>query len=259
MNTPARLVSAAAAVAAVAVIGILAVPKSGGPGAPQPSPHPTALPSASFPSASPSAPIPLGAGPLAPGTYVGNPFDSVRWTVTVPAGFESAGDARLFPSGVGLGAPNGIGLAILDAGDLYSDPCHGRTADVDSGRSVDDLVNAIHAQTAYVSSSPRPITVAGYTGRQIDVQVPTSVDPTTCTNNGGDPGVPSGTGGWFIWESAKPGQPNVYAQGPANRFHVRAIDVSGRRIVVLTEDFVGTSPDDLATMQAIIDSIRLTP
>jgi hypothetical protein len=62
-------------------------------------------------------------------------------------------------------------------------------------RSVDDLVNAIHAQTAYVSSSPRPITVAGYTGRQIDVQVPTSVDPTTCTSNGGDPGVPSGTGG----------------------------------------------------------------
>ena len=259
MTTSTRFFSAAAAVAAVAVIVVLAVPRAVAPGDALASPSPTTRPSTSSSIVSGPPPVPLRRGPLLPGTYVGNPFDSVRWTVTVPAGLESVDDARLFPSGVGLGAPNGIGLAILDAGDLYSDPCHGPTGDVDSGQSADDLVNAIHAQTAYVSSAPRAVNVAGYAGRQIEVQVPKSVELASCTTNGGDPSVPSGDGGWFIWESAKPGQPNVFAQGPENRFHVRAVDVSGRRIVVLTEDFGGTSPGDLATMQTIIDSIEITP
>jgi hypothetical protein len=30
-------------------------------------------------------------------------------------------------------------------------------------------------------------------------------------------------------------------------------------VIVLTEDYAGTAPADLATMQAIIDSIQFTP
>ena len=66
-------------------------------------------------------------------------------------------------------------------------------------------------------------------------------------------------GGYFVWQSHERGGANVFAQGPGDRFHVRVLDVAGTRVVVLTQDFAGTSAADLATMQAIVDSVEFVP
>jgi hypothetical protein len=263
MNIPTRIAVAGATIAAVAVIVVLALPK--GVSGPAGQPSQTAAVSqraigSQTAGPSPAAtPLTLRAGPLVPGTYVGNPVGSVGWTVTVPPGFEGFGHDGLIPSKTGTGPPDGWGFAVLWAGDLYSDPCHGTTGDLDSGSSVDDLVNAIAAQPMYTSSRPIPVTVGGYSGKQIDIQMPSDVDLATCTNNGGDPAVPAGSGGFFVWQAADIGGANVYAQGPGDRFHIRVLDVAGTRVVVFTQDFSGTSPADRATMEALVDSVEFVP
>jgi hypothetical protein len=263
MTTPARFLSAAAAVAVVAVIAVLALPRAGGgPGAlPSPSATVSQPPPASTtpaPSSSPP-PLTLRGGPLVPGRYIGYPVGAVNWLVTVPSGFEGFGHDGLIPTRTGTGAPNGMGFAVLWVGNLYSDPCHGTSGDIATGSSVDEFINAIAAQPMYASSAPTAVTIGGSSGKQIDIQLPSDVDLATCTNKGGDPSVPTGSGGYFVWQSREASGANVFAQGPGDRFHVRVLDVAGTRVVVLTQDFAGTSTADLATMQAIVDSVEFNP
>jgi len=42
-----------------------------------------------------------------------------------------------------------------------------------------------------------------------------------------------------------------------HRWHIWSLDVDGVRVVVLSEDFAGTSPEDLDEMHAVIESIRI--
>lgn len=49
----------------------------------------------------------------------------------------------------------------------------------------------------------------------------------------------------------------TYAQGPGNRWHLWILDIEGFTAVVLTEDFEGTSPEDQAELQAIVDSVQI--
>ena len=53
--------------------------------------------------------------------------------------------------------------------------------------------------------------------------------------------------------------PAFYARGPSHRWHIRSLDVDGIRVVIQNGDFAGTLPQDIAEMQAIIDSIQIEP
>jgi hypothetical protein len=260
MNGFWKLAAGAAAVAVLALVGMMLMPRPGGVATPgvvaTASPNASARPASGPASAAPSA---LQPGPLAPGRYRGNPVGTVDWIVTVPAGFSAFGHDGVIPDDVDTGPPDGMGFAVLWPGKLYRDPCHGTAGDIDAGTSVDDLIAAISTQPMYETSAPTPSTVGGFSGRQIDILMPSDIDFASCTNNGGDPSVPAGTGGYFIWQSQSRGGANVFAQGPGNRFHVRVLDVAGTRVVVLTEDFPGTSPANLARMDAIVGSLEFSP
>jgi hypothetical protein len=261
MNTPLRVAVSVAAVVAIAVVGISLWPGRGpnGGAVATPSPTPTAVTS---PAPSPTA-MAFHDGVLVPGTYVSRPYSprsQVRFTFTVPAGWEASGDVRVFPTDVGPGAPDGMAFAILGVGDLYSDPCNGTAGDLPTGTSVDGLVNALVAQTAYGVSTPTAISLGGFSGKRLDLQLPSDVDFSTCKNGGGDPAAPrAGIGGYFVWESATPGAPNIYAQGPGNRFHLWILDVDGARAVVMTHDYAGTSAANRAALQGIVDSVQVQP
>jgi hypothetical protein len=59
--------------------------------------------------------------------------------------------------------------------------------DVEVGPTVDDLVAALRANTSYMSSVATPVTIDGYAGQELQLQLPD--DPfTSCDKEPGDAG-----------------------------------------------------------------------
>lgn len=231
MNQALRLGIAAAVVVVAALFGYsyLVAPNIGGPGLGDPSPTPTATPQ------------PLSNGPLDAGPVVAAGFgssESISARFIVPEGWEGFVGVAVLPIS-GTEEPDGMGIVFGEVNDgLYSDPCHGHSGpgDVPVGPTVVDLANALGEQTAYEATEPTDVTLGGYSGKRMDLQLPTDVD--------------SCDGAEFL-----PWPGSIYAQGPDNRWHLWILDVEGDRLVVMSTSFAGTPAEDLAEQQAIIDSI----
>ncbi len=267
MNNFARFAIAVAAVLVVAVIGITLLPNQGGIGGvptptPSPSPSPTASPAA-FP----------GAGPLAAGRYTDTPFlgndasmcgpeptgatpppcteatrdDAIRFTFTVPDGWAGISFLLALAS-EGTTPPGGAGMIFGRGGWLHSDPCltdaqialNDAPPDVPVGPGVDDFANALAEHPLLDVTAPVDVTLAGYAGKYVDLQVPSDI---------------SACAAYFPWE----GGGGPYAQGPSHRWHLWILDVDDVRVVVQAMDYAGTSPQRQAELGAIVDSIQITP
>lgn len=266
MNKIVTIGLGAAAVVVALLVGtqLLGSP-SGGVGS-EPSPTATLEPTATpEPTAEPT-PESDPEGVLAPGTYVARllpaPNDSLTVTFTVPAGWSTSGGdssslGALIPAGdPDVGPPGGIMIQFDDVTTLNGDPCDwsGTADDVSVGPAVDDLVNALLAQTAYEVSDPMDVTIGGYSGKRVDIVHPTepfageSADAPDCDD-----------GNYRIWSTRVHGPHPIYGQGPANRWQTNVLDVDGTRLVIVAADFPGTSPADHAEMDAIIDSFVIEP
>ncbi len=239
MNIIAKFGLAAAVVAIAVVLGFnyLVAPNTGAPSlsdsSPTPSPSPTATPQA------------LGDAPLDPGPVIATGFgasDSVTLRFVVPEGWRGFAGVGVLPAG-GTEAPDGMGIILgeVKAG-LFQDPCHwaGGEPEIPVGPTVEDLANALAAHTAYESSEPVDVSLGGYAGQRVDLQLPSDVE--SCDN-----------GEFYPWVGS------IYAQGPDNRWNVWILDVEGERIVVHSTSFPGTSAEDLAEQQAIVDSLVIEP
>ena len=261
MNLYTKAAATAAAGLVVAVIGYNLLPQNGSQGA-HPSAPPSAVPTPSLsPTPSPAAtPAAFHQGPLTAGTYVMTPFsgmpnastvcmpaapgcvedpadDSIRVTLTVPDGYGAVGERPLI-----WGPEAATGLIILRGSGLYADPCNSRPPpDIAVGPTVDDFADAIAAHPLLDASRPVPVTLAGYSGKYVDLQLP--ADVTTCKPNG------------EFW----PFEPGVYAQGPSHRWHLWILDVEGLRVVIQSMDYPTTPPQQVAELQAIVDSIQIDP
>lgn len=260
MNTYVKLAAGLAAVIVVAVIGWQLLPDNGSFGG---RPTPSPIPSASAPITTPAAtvvPPPILEGALEGGTYRLRPFDgSMFIDATVPAGWNGVPSwAILAP--VGSEAPAGLGMAFLRAEGLFGDPCHwdldgsgvfSQPGDIVVGPTVDDLVTALQANRAYTSSTPTPVTIGGYAGRKLDIQLPSDFDFATCD-------IVTGTsdGVYFVFSGQESG---LFAQGRGNRWQVNVLDVAGKRTILVVNDYAGTPPADRATAQAIVDSMKINP
>ena len=237
MNTFAKGAIVAAAVLVVLVAGYNMLP--GGPGG-QSTPTPIVTPTPS-PTPVPTPQV-LGDGPLSAGTVVAHvgPNRSMDATFTVPAdwrGFD--GSCALPPSDVHVN-----GMCFLGLDGLFSDPCHWsgllEHGDVPVGPSVADLATALTEQDDYEATSPIDATLGGYSGKFVDLHLPTDV--ASCDD-----------GHFFPWAGS------IYAQGPDDLWHLWIIDVEGTRIIVVSNYLEGTSPADQAKLQAVVDSIVFTP
>ncbi|HEY7130956.1 MAG TPA: hypothetical protein VH440_01835 [Candidatus Limnocylindrales bacterium] len=254
MTTGRKIVSAVVALVVVALLGGLVLSRLGGTGNvssanPTPSPSPTA------------SPLAVHEGALEPGRYFISPFrtgsgfgmcmnqpgcseapadDSIRFTFAVPEGWAGVGNDSIWLAGPGNAAPAGAGMLFERGGWLYGDPCHpGSAPDIEVGPTVDDFANALANHPELDVTDPVPTTLAGYSGKYVDLQVPN--DLSDCPGN------------YYPWE------PGLYAQGPGHRWHLWILDVNGIRVVVQSTDYAGTSADDQAALAAIVNSVAIEP
>jgi hypothetical protein len=265
MSAPLRL-AAAAAIGVVAIGGALLLfgragaPNVGGPGA-SASPTPKASPSIAA-ETTPSN-VPLPAGPLVAGTYVSTPFaggamnfcmlppqpgctesedDSISFTFAVPDGWAGIDDA-VWLDAEQSSAPAGATLGFGRGSWLHSDPCLTPAAnaqpDIAVGPSVDEFANAIADHPLLDATDPVPVTLGGFSGKYVDLQLPT--DLAGCATS------------YYPWE------PGIYAQGPGHRWHLWILDVDGVRVVVHATDYAGTSAQHRAELDAIVQSIQIEP
>jgi hypothetical protein len=248
MNKALAFGLAAAAVVIVAILGFrFLVPAGPSIGGPAETPTPTASPAA------------FHVGTLTAGTYVMTPFtgvgasglcmpedsecvedpadDRIRVTLTVPDGYDAVTNGRPLIFG-----PDGdTGLIILRGAGLYTDPCHSTPPpDIAVGPTVDDFANAIADHPLLDATTPVDVTLAGFSGKYIDLQLPADVEQ--CTDA-------------TFW----PYEPGVYAQGPSHQWHLWILDVNGIRVVIQSMDYPSTSADQQAELQAIVSSIQIEP
>jgi hypothetical protein len=221
-----------------------------------------ASPAAASPSASEGpSPDTLREGTLQAGTYTVAPFapsatwgmcmdppqdgcretildDTIAFTFTVPDGWAGAPFEGLWLAGDHNSPPGGAGLSFGRGGWLYSDPCSATPPpDIGVDVTVEAFANALSNHPSLDVSTPIDITLDGYAGKYLELQVPSDI--ATCSD------------GYYPWE------PGLYAQGPDQRWHVWIVDVGGVRVVVTSYDYPGTSPEHQAELGAIVDSIRI--
>ena len=249
MNTTAKLLLAGAAVLAIAFLGIRFLVPGANIGISGPTPTPTAspvalreglLPAGMYEVASPFAGENWVPCPLATTPGCADPLtdDSIGFTFTVPDGWSGAPFSSIWLATGANSPPAGASLILLRGGWLHTDPCttSGAPPDIEVGPTVDDFASALADHPLLEVTTPIDVTLAGYSGTYVDLQLPSEL--AGCTTS------------YYPWE------PGLYSQGPAHRWHLWILDVDGVRVVVQTSDYSGTSPQDRAELQTIVDSIR---
>jgi len=197
---------------------------------------------------------------LTGGRYLFGPFGDqppLELVASGPDGWFGYPDwAMDGPPPIRADAPTGIGISFFTANGLYSDPCHwdvqgsggADVGDVQVGPTVDDLVAGLRANTFYTSSEATPVTIDGYSGQEIELQLPD--DPfTRCDEESGD-----SSGHAFVFSG-----PGLYAQGPANIWDLFILDVEGTRLIAVILYYEGTPQADLALAQDIIETMDIVP
>jgi hypothetical protein len=241
MNTSIKIAAAAlVALLTVSVVGYNLLPGDRpGVGGPPPTSSPTAS-AAPSPTASPPA---LTEGRLTDGDYIVRAFagDRMAFTVTAPERWSGYGGWGVYGPASGT-APNGIGIAFLHGAQVVSDPCAigaSEPSPAPSPPSVDDVVASLSARQDLQASGVTDVTLAGYSGKRIDLQLPAVL----------------GCGAHYVFAEPQ----GLYAQGPSNRWRVWALDADGETATIVLMDYGGTPPADRAAAQAIIDSVRISP
>jgi hypothetical protein len=256
VNSFFKLGAAAAAVLVLAVVAWNQLPGGSGPGGP-PSPTPQSSPSAS-PSGSPTASGPLPAvGTLAGGRYRLTPLDdpsSLSIVADIPAGWQGFDSTALVSPG--KDSNTGILIGFMDSDGLFSDACHwdvdgthsALQGDVAVGPTVDDLVAALKANTSYTSAAATPVTVGGFDGQEIELELPGSDVIAACDRRQGET-----TGDYFVFPNG------YYAQGPNSRWHLYIVDADGTRLITMVSLAEGTPQADITAAEAIVASFQITP
>jgi len=215
----------------------------------------TAEPPASTPAATPS---PTPGATTAAFAETHDPVAIEPGTYRVPKSEWSVADFTVdFPEGwtvqaghIYAGKPNtdeefGFYAVVVDT--IYADAC---TADgerpIAVGPTVDDLAGALLEQPGPEASGPVDTTLGGYPASRIDFTVPTGFDLNACRLEGL---------GLQIWHS--PPTDKYFVLLPDGIASAYIVDVDGQRQVFLTQRMSGTSEEDVAELQAVLDSIHI--
>lgn len=255
MTTPIKLAAGLASAVVVSIVAWQLLPGVGGLGGqPNVQPPSTALTEPTA-TATAIAPAPSQA------TAQLRPITSLpTFTVdaTLPEGWQ------VEPSWAFVGpnnhdSPIGIAVAFLRADGLFLDPCQwdiagtgdaNQPGDVEVGPTVNDLAAALAENTAYESTAPMDVTVGGFPGKQLTLQVPP--ESPDCDAVSGD------TEGNLLVFSGLDAN-GLHVQGPANRWDVSIADVDGTRLVAVVSSFPETPAEDLSAAQGILESVVITP
>jgi hypothetical protein len=178
------------------------------------------------------------------GAYlVSDPFP-ISVTVTVPAGWtgELAGPYAVFLDNGGTSGRATVTLTLSQS--IYADPCTDRGfLKPQPGPTVDDLAFALARLPGFAATSPTDLTVAGFRGRQLTLTAPDDFDSCLLSPDG-----------YRIWQLP---EGHVFSFAPGEHMALWILDVNGKRLVVSRETLPGTTAQDQAQVQAIMDSMRI--
>jgi hypothetical protein len=192
--------------------------------------------------------------------YLFGPFGdtrSVELVATGPDGWFGFPDwAMAGPPPVRAAPRTGIGIAFFTANGVYSDPCRwdvlgtggADVGDVEVGPSVGDLVAALRANTFYTSSAPTPVTIDGYAGKRLELQLPDR-SFRRCDEELGET-----AGNAFVFSG-----PGLYAQGPANIWDLFILDVEGTRLIAVILSYAQTPQANLDLARNVIETADIVP
>ncbi len=250
MKIPARLAMAAAAVAVLAVIGLIAFPRSGGVGGPQPSASPT-------PSPTPGpSPVPLpSTGALAPGTYsidVGLNTPA-RLTFTVPVGWSTDGGFVYKAPGPGAATPPpySVGKVLLVSwivSHVYTDVCHWQGTLAPVG-TADQFAILLANQKGRTASAPTNVVLGGAPAKRIDLTVPATLDVTKCDS-----------GNIRFWPDPGPDESGgLCCSAVGSTDVVYILSAAGKTWAIVARHQADTSAGDQAELDGIVASLRIGP
>ncbi|MDQ3938605.1 MAG: hypothetical protein M3253_07990, partial [Chloroflexota bacterium] len=205
------------------------------------------------PTPTPSPTVPAvrlpASGPLNGTYYIGDRSitNVERLTFTVPAGWTAEDYGFLYKD---KDEPGEVRLSTWVLTHIFTDACQWEASSlVDVGTTVDELVAALADQQGREASPPTDTTLAGFPATRIELTVPGDLDTSTCTN-----------GNLRYW----PGPGPDFASGeccnaPGNTDSIYVVDVAGSRLVVVARHYPGSSAENRAELQSILDSIRIEP
>jgi hypothetical protein len=169
-------------------------------------------------------------------------------TVTIPAPdwYGEVGGGTLVKND-SYDPPDGSAMIIFVQPEfiVYGDACHWESTVPESpATTVDDVVAALSSQASRDASEPVDITLGGYAGKSITLEVTNDADFTDC-----DPGY----GG--SWDCGGDGvSPCGYHSGPGEIDTIYILDVDGPIMVWNTSYYAGTPAEDVAELEAIVQS-----
>ncbi len=186
---------------------------------------------------------------LAAGDYVLD-LPAMSVTFTVPAGWSSW-PYGVVPTDAGEDPRGGVGLGFWVVGEVNPDPCNwGRGASESPLRpvSVEGLAATLKAQTTDGKKRPSTpaadVTLDGYSGLELEVEVPRDLDLSSCTQSK-----------YISWYAEPTG--GRTQQGPGQIDHLWILDVDGGRLVVDAAYLPSTSDSVRAQLWDIVDSVML--
>ena len=179
--------------------------------------------------------------------YVTNPEDVgvSKVTFTLPEGWTATDTAAKDP-----GTPGEVMFTMWGVTHTYPDACKWVNADVVSaGTSLDQFMTALAAQKSRTASSVTDTTFDGYPAKQITMTVSPTLDTATCTD-----------GNLRYWPGPGPDfGAGMCCNKAGNIDVVTAVDVSGKRVIVIARHYPGSSEASLAELQSVVDSIQIEP
>lgn len=214
----------------------------------EPTPEPTPSPSAE--AGLPEGPVLLAAGKGDSGETLHPPL-----TVTIPApGW--VGEQGAVPGGILLknwGESDGAGMIVFARTEyyVYGDPCSWQTTVPEQPvTTVDEFVEALAAQPSRNASDPVDITLGGYSGKSIRLEVPNDADFSECDNRT-FASYSCGTDAAEALEApcgfhARPGETNIEY----------ILDVDGMIVAWHTGYADGAPAEVVSELEAIVQSAR---
>ncbi len=198
-------------------------------------------------SAATAGSIPAGDAPIEPGTYriPESAWSVTDFTVTFPEDW-TVQYGHVYASN--RDQDDEFGFYAVDVDAIWADACKGGDSGAltEVGPSVDDLAAALGEQPGPRVSHPIETSLGGHPAVRLDFTVPEGFDLAPC--NLGDIGLQ-------IWYSPPADKHFVLlADGIAS---VYILDVNGERQVFLAQHGSTISDQDLAELQAVLDSIRI--
>ena len=103
-----------------------------------------------------------------------------------------------------------------------------------------------NSRIAPIATTRQPATVQGYPAWYLEVLIPSYLDLGECDG-----------GQLILWDT--PNDDIRYSLGPSELNRLWVVDVAGELIVIDASSFLPTSPADIAELQAVVDSVVITP